>query len=63
MDNMDRSTFSMLYHSCSAVANCTFSLRLHPFGSQLQDFDFGKEKPFPLRDQHFFTSIDKVPGV
>lgn len=25
-----------------------------------KDFDFGKEKAFPLRDQHFFTSIDKV---
>lgn len=25
-----------------------------------KDFDFGKEKAFPLRDQHFFTSIDKA---
>ena len=25
-----------------------------------KDFDFGKDKAFPLRDQHFFTSIDKV---
>ena len=25
-----------------------------------KEFDFGKEKPFPLRDQHFFTSVDKV---
>lgn len=28
-----------------------------------QEFDFGKEKAFPLRDQHFFTSIDKVGRV
>ncbi|KAJ9528022.1 hypothetical protein QJQ45_005700 [Haematococcus lacustris] len=25
-----------------------------------KDFDFGKDKPFPLRDQHFFTSVDKA---
>lgn len=25
-----------------------------------KDFDFGKKKAFPLRDQHFFTSIDKA---
>jgi hypothetical protein len=27
-----------------------------------KEFDFGKDKPFPMRDQHFFTSIDKVPA-
>ncbi|XP_002979442.2 chloroplast stem-loop binding protein of 41 kDa b, chloroplastic [Selaginella moellendorffii] len=25
-----------------------------------KDFDFGKKKSFPLRDQHFFTSIEKA---
>ena len=25
-----------------------------------QDFDFGKGKAFPFRDQHFFSSIDKA---
>ncbi|BBM98204.1 hypothetical protein MPTK1_1g11680 [Marchantia polymorpha subsp. ruderalis] len=25
-----------------------------------KDFDFGKKKAFPLRDQHFFTSIEKA---
>lgn len=25
-----------------------------------KDFDFGKAKPFPMRDQHFFASIDKA---
>jgi len=25
-----------------------------------KDFDFRKDKPFPLRDQHFFTSVDKA---
>lgn len=25
-----------------------------------KDFDFGKSKAFPLRDQHFFTSIEKA---
>ena len=28
-----------------------------------KDFDFGKAKAFPMRDQHFFTSVDKVGGV
>lgn len=25
-----------------------------------KDFDFGKKKPFPFRDQHFFASVDKA---
>lgn len=25
-----------------------------------KDFDFGKKKSFPMRDQHFFASIDKA---
>ena len=25
-----------------------------------QDFDFGKSKAFPMRDQHFFASVDKA---
>ena len=25
-----------------------------------KEFDFGKAKAFPLRDQHFFASVDKV---
>ena len=25
-----------------------------------KDFDFGKKKAFPMRDQHFFTSIEKA---
>ncbi|KAG1664407.1 hypothetical protein FOA52_009729 [Chlamydomonas sp. UWO 241] len=25
-----------------------------------KDYDFGKKKAFPMRDQHFFTSIDKA---
>ena len=25
-----------------------------------KDFDFGKKKPFPMRDCHFFASIDKA---
>jgi hypothetical protein len=28
-----------------------------------KDFDFGKAKAFPMRDQHFFTSIDKVRRI
>ncbi len=27
-----------------------------------KEFDFGKDKPFPMRDQHFFASVDKVRG-
>ncbi|KIZ07150.1 NAD dependent epimerase/dehydratase family [Monoraphidium neglectum] len=25
-----------------------------------KDFDFGKKKAFPMRDQHFFASVDKA---
>lgn len=25
-----------------------------------KDFDFGKKKPFPMRDQHFFASVEKA---
>ncbi|GLI66076.1 hypothetical protein VaNZ11_009795, partial [Volvox africanus] len=25
-----------------------------------KEFDFGKDKPFPMRDQHFFASVDKA---
>ncbi|KAK4476744.1 hypothetical protein RD792_015904 [Penstemon davidsonii] len=28
-----------------------------------KEFDFGKKKPFPFRDQHFFTSIEKAKSV
>jgi hypothetical protein len=27
-----------------------------------KDFDFGKAKAFPMRDQHFFASVDKAMG-
>lgn len=28
-----------------------------------KDFDFGKKKSFPMRDQHFFASVDKAQAV
>ncbi|KAL8027230.1 hypothetical protein ABFS82_14G084100 [Erythranthe guttata] len=28
-----------------------------------KEFDFGKKKPFPFRDQHFFASVDKAKSV
>lgn len=28
-----------------------------------KEFDFGKKKPFPFRDQHFFASIEKAKSV
>lgn len=28
-----------------------------------KEYDFGKKKPFPFRDQHFFTSIEKAKSV
>ncbi|KAL1535023.1 Chloroplast stem-loop binding protein of 41 kDa b, chloroplastic [Salvia divinorum] len=28
-----------------------------------KEFDFGKKKPFPFRDQHFFASIDKAKSL
>lgn len=33
-----------------------------PFLRPSAEFDFGKSKAFPMRDQHFFASIDKVRG-
>eukprot|EP00983_Pelagomonas_calceolata_P044827 1139466-Pelagomonas_calceolata.AAC.4 len=37
-----------------------FTVPTNAMDSVVQDFDFGKAKAFPLRDQHFFTSIDKA---
>ncbi|KAL0544539.1 hypothetical protein IC582_019656 [Cucumis melo] len=28
-----------------------------------KEFDFGKKKPFPFRDQHFFASVEKAKSV
>lgn len=28
-----------------------------------KEFDFGKKKPFPFRDQHFFASVDKAKSL
>lgn len=28
-----------------------------------KEYDFGKKKPFPFRDQHFFTSIEKAKSL
>jgi hypothetical protein len=45
---------------CTACPCSFFHSHRPNLSNTSQDFDFGKEKPFPLRDQHFFTSIDKA---
>lgn len=50
-------TFSGIARACAKVMGKS-EVELVHFNPK--DFDFGKDKPFPLRDQHFFTSIDKA---
>ena len=53
-------TFDGIAKACAKAAGAPEPELVH---FNAKEFDFGKEKPFPLRDQHFFTSIDKVRGV
>ena len=50
-------TFDGIAKACAKAAGAPEPELVH---FNPKDFDFGKEKPFPLRDQHFFTSVDKV---
>ena len=52
-------TFDGIAKACAKAAGAPEPELVH---FNAKEFDFGKEKPFPLRDQHFFTSIDKVRG-
>ena len=53
-------TFDGIAKACAKAAGAPEPELVH---FNAKEFDFGKEKPFPLRDQHFFTSIDKVWGI
>ena len=50
-------TFDGIAKACAAAAGAPEPELVH---YNPKDFDFGGKKAFPLRDQHFFTSIAKV---
>lgn len=50
-------TFSGLAKACAKAAGFPEPEIIH---FNPKEFDFGKKKSFPLRDQHFFTSIEKA---
>lgn len=51
-------TFDGLARACAAAAGKADSVQLVHYDPK--QFDFGKRKAFPLRTQHFFTSIHKA---
>jgi len=52
-------TFDGLARACAeAVGKSAEDLKLVHYDPK--QFDFGKRKPFPLRVQHFFASVDKA---
>ena len=50
-------TFDGIAKACAAAAGVAEPELVH---YNPKDFDFGGKKAFPLREQHFFTSIQKV---
>jgi nucleoside-diphosphate-sugar epimerase len=50
-------TFDGIAKACAEAAGvpCPELVHYNP-----KDFDFGKAKAFPMRDQHFFASVDKA---
>jgi nucleoside-diphosphate-sugar epimerase len=50
-------TFDGLAKACAAAMGAPEPELVH---FNPKDFDFGKSKAFPMRDQHFFASVDKV---
>lgn len=50
-------TFDGIAKACAEAAGAPEPELVH---YNPKDFDFGKAKAFPMRDQHFFTSIDKA---
>ncbi|CAL5229924.1 g13349 [Coccomyxa viridis] len=50
-------TFDGIAKACAAAAGAPEPELVH---YNPKDFDFGGKKSFPLRDQHFFTSISKA---
>lgn len=50
-------TFDGIAKACAKAAGAPEPELVH---YNPKDFDFGKKKAFPMRDQHFFASVDKV---
>ncbi len=50
-------TFDGIARACAEAAGAPEPEIIH---FNAKEFDFDGKKPFPLRDQHFFTSIDKA---
>lgn len=50
-------TFDGIARACAEAMGITNPELVH---FNPKDFDFGKKKSFPMRDQHFFASVDKV---
>lgn len=50
-------TFDGLAKACAKAAGAPEPELIH---YKPKDFDFGKKKAFPFRDQHFFASIEKA---
>lgn len=50
-------TFDGIAKACAKAAGAPEPELVH---FNAKEFDFGKEKAFPMRDQHFFASVDKV---
>eukprot|EP00877_Chromochloris_zofingiensis_P001834 jgi/Chrzof1/11651/Cz06g03210.t1 len=50
-------TFDGIAKACAKAAGAPEPELVH---FNAKDFDFGKKKAFPMRDQHFFASIDKA---
>lgn len=54
-------TFDGIAKACAEAAGAPEPELVH---FNPKSVDLGKAKAFPLRDQHFFASVDKVcPGV
>ena len=49
-------TFDGIARACAEAAGAPEPELVH---YNAKDFDFGKKKAFPMRDQHFFTSVTK----
>eukprot|EP01023_Acetabularia_acetabulum_P064351 TRINITY_DN8288_c0_g1_i2.p1 TRINITY_DN8288_c0_g1~~TRINITY_DN8288_c0_g1_i2.p1 ORF type:complete len:370 (-),score=84.91 TRINITY_DN8288_c0_g1_i2:186-1295(-) len=50
-------TFDGIAKACAIAAGAPEPELVH---FNAKDFDFGKKKAFPMRDQHFFASVDKA---
>ncbi|KAG8369052.1 hypothetical protein BUALT_Bualt15G0110200 [Buddleja alternifolia] len=53
-------TFDGLAKACAKAAGFPEPEIIH---YNPKEFDFGKKKPFPFRDQHFFASVEKAKSV